>query len=199
MPERLAYDDAMRFAHVRLQINDPEISQGEVETITISTKIGKIVQPWGVEGGFAVVYKFRTRSGKFRALRCFRRDMDSDTQFRYERIGPYFQAHAAHITAGFNYHPQGILVKESSFPQGRIYPVIEMEWIEGATLLDTVDELCRQRDQAGLRDLSQRWLSLLGTMRQARIAHGDLAGGNVMVRRDGSLVLIDYDGVYIPD
>jgi serine/threonine protein kinase len=199
MPERLAYDNAMRFAQACLQITDPEISQGEVETITISTKIGKIVQPWGVEGGFAVVYKFRTRGGKFRALRCFRRDMDPDTQFRYEHIGPYFQAHAAHITAGFKYHPQGILVKEASAPRGRVYPVIEMEWIEGATLLDTVDELCQQRDQAGLRDLCRRWLSLLDTLQQAHIAHGDLAGGNVMVRRDGSLVLIDYDGVYIPD
>jgi serine/threonine protein kinase len=199
MPERLAYDNAMRFAQACLQITDPELSQGEVETITISTKMGKIVQPWGIEGGFAVVYKFRTRSGKFRALRCFRRDMDPDTQFRYERIGPYFQAHAAHITTGFKYHPQGILVKESSTPQGRVYPIIEMEWVEGATLLDTVDELCQRRNQAGLRDLSQRWLSLLETLQRAQIAHGDLAGANVMVRRDGSLVLIDYDGVYIPE
>ncbi|HEY3993807.1 MAG TPA: AarF/UbiB family protein, partial [Ktedonobacteraceae bacterium] len=200
MPERLAYDEAMRFAHIRLQINDPEISQGAVETITVSTKMGQIVQPWGVEGGFAVVYKFRTRSGKFRALRCFRREMDPDTQFRYEHIGPYFQAHITHITAGFKYHPQGILIKEPSAPpQGKIYPVIEMEWIEGTTLLDTVDELCLRRDQEGLRDLGQRWLSLLKHMQRAHIAHGDLAGGNVMVRHDGSLVLIDYDGVYIPD
>ncbi|HEU5376032.1 MAG TPA: AarF/UbiB family protein [Ktedonobacteraceae bacterium] len=199
MPERLAYDEAMRFAQIRLQIKDPEIGQGTVETITISTKIGQIVQPWGIEGGFAVVYKYRTRSGTFRALRCFRRDMDPDTQFRYEHIGPYFQAHAAHITAGFKYHPQGILIKEPNSPQGKVYPVIEMEWIEGATLLDTIDTLCQQRNQVGLRDLSQRWLALLQTMQKAQIAHGDLAGGNVMVRRDGSLVLIDYDGVYIPD
>lgn len=199
MPERLAYDDAMRFANIRLQIQDPEIKQGKVEMITIATNLGQIVQPWGVEGGFAVVYKYRTRSGTFRALRCFRRDMDPDTQFRYERIGPYFQAHASQITAGFKYHAQGILIKESSQPQGRVYPVIEMDWIEGTTLLDAVDELCQQRNRAALRDLSQRWLTLLKTMQQARISHGDLAGLNVMVRPDSSLVLIDYDGVYIPD
>ncbi|HEY1351963.1 MAG TPA: hypothetical protein VGF67_20270 [Ktedonobacteraceae bacterium] len=199
MPERLAYDDAMRFANIRLQIQDPEIKQGRVETITVPTNLGSFVQPWGVEGGFAVVYKYRTRSGQFRALRCFRRDMDADTQFRYERIGPYFQTHASQVTAGFKYHAQGILIKESSQPQGRIYPVIEMDWIEGTTLLDTVDELCQQRDRAELQELSQRWLTLLKTMRQAHISHGDLAGLNVMVRPDGSLVLIDYDGVYIPD
>ena len=199
MPERLAYDEAMRFAKIRLQIQDPEIKLGEVETITVSTHLGPIIQPWGVEGGFAVVYKYRTSSGKFRALRCFRRDMDPDTQFRYENIGPYFQTHAPQITAGFKYHAQGVLIKESTRPQGKVYPVIEMDWIEGATLLDTVDELCQQRNRAALRDLSQRWLVLLKAMQQARIAHGDLAGLNVMVRPDGNLVLIDYDGVYIPD
>jgi NB-ARC domain len=35
-------------------------------------------------------------------------------------------------------------------------------------------------------------------MRKATMAHGDLSGEQVMVRNDGSLVLIDYDGVYIP-
>ena len=31
------------------------------------------------------------------------------------------------------------------------------------------------------------------------MAHGDMAGNNVMVRSDGRLVLVDYDGVYIPE
>ena len=46
--------------------------------------------------------------------------------------------------------------------------------------------------------LSDQWLSILMTLRNARIAHGDLAGVNVMVKSDGKLVLIDYDGVFIP-
>src|SRR5690242_19719478 len=124
MPERLAYDEAMLFPEARLKIPDPEIKRGQVEKITVATKVGNIVQPWGVEGGFAVVYKFRTLSGRYRALRCFRRDMDSDTQFRYEHIGPYFKAHIHQITAGFKYHAQGIMIKESSQPWGRVYPVI---------------------------------------------------------------------------
>ena len=111
MPERLPYDEAMLFAAARLKIADPELKRGEVEKVTVLTKVGPVVRPWGIEGGFAVVYKFRTKSGLLRALRCFRVPMKPDTQFRYERIGPYFSAHVPGITATFKYHDTGIVVK----------------------------------------------------------------------------------------
>src|SRR5689334_12452218 len=129
MPERLPYDEAMIASSIRLKIQDPELKEGKVETITVKTTAGQFELPWGIEGGFAVVYKFRTKSGKIRALRCFRVPMSADTQFRYGRIGPYFHAHAPTITAGFQYHNSGIVVKDQSNPQGQIYPVIEMDWI----------------------------------------------------------------------
>lgn len=202
MPERLPYDEAMLFGGARIKIPDPEIKQGKVEVYTIPTAKGKMQRPWGIEGGFAVVYKYRKRSGLFCALRCFRVSMSPDTQFRYEHIGPYFSAYARHITAGFKYHEKGILVKELAQGPGQkdglIYPVIEMDWIEGLTLVEKVDELCMKGDRAGLLALAQRWLGLISDMQQAHFAHGDLAGVNVMVKADGSLVLIDYDGVYIP-
>ncbi|QBD80786.1 hypothetical protein EPA93_34395 [Ktedonosporobacter rubrisoli] len=197
MAGRLSYDDAMRFAAIRLKIQDPELKQGKVETSKAQTALGTLERPWGIEGGFAVVYKFRTRSGSFRALRCFRVPMSPDMQFRYERLGPYFHMHLPAITTDFTYHASGILVKEAGQPD-TVYPIIEMDWIEGDTLSDKIDALCRQRDKAGLKTLSQQWLALITCLHKAGVAHGDLAGQNVMVRHDGRLVLIDYDGVYIP-
>src|SRR5260370_9779892 len=186
----------MLFSSARLKVQDPEIKQGKVETIKIQTKLGVVERPWGVEGGFAVVYKFRTRSGGFRALRCFRVPIEPDTQFRYEHIGPYFHAHASAITAKFKYYDNGIVVKEQG--QSQTYPIIEMDWVDGVILIDKVDELCQKRDRATLRNLSEQWISILQTLRKAYIAHGDLAGPNVMLQSDGRLGLIDSDGVYIP-
>jgi hypothetical protein len=198
MPERLPYDEAMLFAASRLKMQDPELKQGKVETITFQTAAGTIVRPWGIEGGFAVVYKFRTKSGNLRALRCFRVPMNPDTRQRYELIGPYFLQRARDITAGFKYHDIGIVVKETGMPQNKAYPVIEMDWVEGVTLLEKVDELCKKRDCAALKRLLEQWVWVLQVMRDAKIAHGDLAAVNVMVRTDDRLMLIDYDGVYIP-
>jgi hypothetical protein len=199
MPERLSYDEAMLFSTVRLKILDSQIKQGKVETVTVQTQAGQMIRPWGMEGGFAVVYKFRTLGGQLRALRCFRVPMKPDTQFRYEHIGPYFHKHAAAITAGFKYHDQGILVKEQGKQGGTIYPIIEMDWVDGVTLVEKLEELCQKRDRATLKNLSDQWLTILTTLQKAHIAHGDLAGVNVMVRSDGRMILIDYDGVYIPE
>ena len=51
MPERLPYDEAMLFSAARIKIQDPEIKQGKVETVTITTAKGKMQRPWGIEGG----------------------------------------------------------------------------------------------------------------------------------------------------
>ncbi len=199
MPERLAYDEAMQLSAIRLKVQNQDLKQGKVEMVSVPTTQGSLERPWGIEGGFAVVYKFRRKNGLICALRCFRVPMSSDTQFRYERIGPYFRTHARDITAGFQYYDAAIVVKEQGKPPDQKYPVIEMDWIDGVTLTDKIDELCKKRQSAVLKDLATQWIILLRTMERAHIAHGDLAGVNVMVHSDGKLILIDYDGVYIPE
>src|SRR5260370_230398 len=201
MPERTPYDEAMMLSQARLRVLDADLKHGQVETISMQTNAGVIKRPWGIQGGFAVVYKFRTQSGKMRALRCFLVQMDPDMQFRYERISAYFAAYASDITVEFKYYNSGIVLKENiqGQLQNKTYPVIEMEWIEGVTLIEGIDELCRKRDQTRLADVVDQWIAILRTLHQARISHGDLAGVNVMIRPNGRLVLVDYDGVYIPD
>ena len=198
MPDRLACDRAMNLSKVRLRVYDPDLKNGEV----MKTQVGPSWSPWGLQGGFAVVYKFRTYSGKIRALRCYLTPMKPDIQYRYERIGAYFARHIPDITAEFKYHNDGILIDEQS--QGNTttkkpYSLIEMEWIEGTTLPEYVARLCQQRDQTGLGDIVDQWVAIIKALRHAQIAHCDLAGGNIMVRQNGRLVLVDYDGVYIPD
>jgi hypothetical protein len=200
MPERTNCDEAIQFSRTRLRIPEPDLKDGQVEMFQIPTANRIIQRPWGIEGGFAVVYKFRTASGKLRALRCFRVPMNPDTQSRYELMGPYFFQHAPTITATFKYYQQGLMIKEtvSGSPRETIYPLIDMEWVEGDILLDKVDALCQEGDRQGLEQLIQEWLALLSTLQQGKIAHGDLSGNNIIVCPDGRLILIDYDGCYIP-
>jgi hypothetical protein len=193
-PSRIQYNEAIRFAKTRLKITDPELKDGQVEIL----QHGAMISPYGREGSFAIVYKFKTKSGRLRALRCFKTFMPPDIQQRYERIGPYFQAHAPDVTANFHYHHDGIAIKWDGGPT-QVYPIIEMEWVEGVNLVDRVDELCRKRDHLGLGQLAMRFRNLIVTLTAAQIAQGDLSGSDVMVRPNGDLVLVDYDGVYIPD
>lgn len=201
MPDRLSYDEAMLYSQRSIKIQDPELKQGTVEMYAVKTAAGEIKKPWGIEGGFAVVYKFRTQSGQMKALRCFRVAMNLDTRSRYESMSKYFRVHVPNITIDFQYYEEGISVSEmiQGMRQRKVCPVIAMEWIDGVTLLDKIDELCRRRDKQTLEKLAGQWLAILEKMRQVHMAHGDLAGVNVMVHRNDQLVLIDYDGVYIPE
>jgi hypothetical protein len=198
MPGRLAFDEAMLAAANRLRIADPELKGGRVERYSSKTAAGLIERPWAGVGGFAFVYKFRTRSGRFRALRCFHAHMEPDTEERYRHIEAYFNSHPPlkAITAGFRYHREGIRVEENG--RAEVCPIIEMDWIEGRTLAEAVEEHARAGRKVELAALTQRWLEVLRILREAHMAHGDLSGSNVLVRDDGQLVLVDYDGVYIP-
>ena len=40
--------------------------------------------------------------------------------------------------------------------------------------------------------------ALLDDLQSVKVAHGDLQHGNVLVMADGSLRLIDYDGMWVP-
>src|SRR5262249_28155724 len=81
------------------------------------------------------------------------------------------------------------------------YPVVKMQWVEGFTF----NEFLRERvgNSSLLAQLCQLWLRLGSDMREARMAHGDLQHGNVMLvrgRTSGSvhLRLVDYDGMWVP-
>lgn len=189
---RLQFDEAIYFAKARLCVKDDDLRQGRVETV----RTGKLNGPYGMEGGFAIVYKFRTRTGMLRALRVFKKPMPDDMANRYRLLSEYFRAHASDITVDFRYHNQGLKVKLEKDVQ--IFPILDMEWIEGVTLIEEVDKLCRGGKKDKLERLLNQWMDLVAKMQSIQLAHGDLAGANVMVRPDGSLVLVDYDGVYIP-
>lgn len=140
VPTRVNYDEAIQMSRVRLQVKDPDLKQGDVEVVKHKTKMGIIPSPWGMEGGFAIVYKFRTQSGRLRALRCFKSKMPANIKERYQKIGAYFKANASQITAEFKYHEPGIKV-QVGMGSKKSYPLIEMEWVDGVTLLKKVDEL----------------------------------------------------------
>jgi len=70
--------------------------------------------------------------------------------------------------------------------------------VAGVTVTEALDRACTQGDAQALQQLYESWHALLVCLYEHRIAHGDLAGGNIMVRENGALTLVDYDGCYIP-
>ncbi len=81
--------------------------------------------------------------------------------------------------------------------RGAWYPIVKMEWVQGELLSRFVES--RLREPEALRRVAAQWRGgPTASLRGLRIAYNDLQHGNVMVQDDGSIRLVDYDGMFLP-
>jgi hypothetical protein len=153
--------------------------------------VDRLGMPLVTSGQFAYVYKLKSVQHRSQAygVRCFRSHL-GDREERYAAIDRHLQAHSIPALATFSYEPEGILVG------GARYPILLMEWIDGPTLDVYLDEAVTRREV--VEHLSHEWLKVIHSLQEAKIAHGDLQHGNIIVER-GALRLVDLDGLFVPE
>jgi hypothetical protein len=144
-------------------------------------------QPKLVSGGFAATARVKTQKGDW-AIRCFYK-YAPDLQDRYKHISEFLQANKEEFFVEFNYQPNGINVCNSW------QPIVQMNWIEGQPLHEFVE--ANLSNPSRLKNLAEQIKLMSKRLRQIGMAHGDLQHGNILVCK-GKLVLIDYDGMYVP-
>lgn len=71
-----------------------------------------------------------------------------------------------------------------------------MDWIDGETMENYIAE--NYQDNYAMAMLCYRFCKMAAWLRSQPFAHGDIKPDNIMVRTDGSLTLIDYDGMFVP-
>jgi hypothetical protein len=162
-----------------LTLADPVLRSG-------STVLDPMGMPKVVSGGFALTYQVQTTTGRY-AVRCFHR-LSADLAARYAAIQPVVAARPGTFVA-VEYQQAGIRVL------GKPYPLLKMPWIDGQQL---GTYLRRNLTPAALDRVEAGLVSVQKELEGAGIAHGDIQHGNVLVASDGSLRLIDYDGMYVP-
>ena len=71
-----------------------------------------------------------------------------------------------------------------------------MDWVEGRTL----DVYLREsiNNAYALSMLAYRFCKMGAWLLSQPFAHGDLKPENILVRNDGTLVMVDYDGMFVP-
>ena len=71
-----------------------------------------------------------------------------------------------------------------------------MDWIDGETMETYIAE--NYQDNYTMAMLCYRFCKMAAWLRSQPFAHGDIKPDNIMVRPDGSLTLVDYDGMFVP-
>ena len=145
-------------------------------------------------GNFAVVFKMQAPTGEYHALKCFLRDQEERSE-RYRMIAEELQCVQSTYLVKFRYLESELFVDVPN-TEGEEYPVLLMDWVDGIPLdryLKTIINKSYEKDLLAYRfSLLARWLVT------QPFAHGDLKPDNICVRDDGSLILLDYDGMYVP-
>ena len=72
-----------------------------------------------------------------------------------------------------------------------------MDWVEAATLKEYISQHLHEKDT--LLQLANSFRKMVDDLHKNNISHGDLQHGNILVHEDGSLTLVDYDSMYVPD
>ena len=151
--------------------------------------------PVMTSGNFAVVFKMRDeKNDKLYAVKCFLKDQPNRAE-NYRMIAEELENVSSSFLTKFQYLDNELFV-DAAHADGEEFPVLLMDWVEGTNL----DLYIRQHlhDSYQLHLLAYQFSRLALWLMPQPFAHGDLKPDNIMVREDGTLVLIDYDGMFVP-
>ena len=151
-------------------------------------------EPYRSSGAFAVVFKMKDeQTGKCYALKCFTEEQEGRAE-AYRQIADELEFVDSSYIISVKYLDKEIFV-DSSCEEDE-FPVLLMDWIDGETMENYIAE--NYQDNYAMAMLCYRFCKMAAWLRSQPFAHGDIKPDNIMVRPDGNLTLVDYDGMFVP-
>ena len=146
-------------------------------------------------GNFAVVFKMKDiETDKLYAVKCFIREQE-ERQERYREIIKVLDEIKSPYFVSTHYYDKELFVDTTQDDETE-FPVLVMDWVDGISLDDYMKAI---ESKQFLRELlANQFQKLVCWLLPKHYAHGDLKPNNILVRDDGSIVLVDYDGMFVP-
>ena len=151
-------------------------------------------EPYRSSGAFAVVFKMLDKStGKCYALKCFTEEQQGRAE-AYRQIADELDLLDSPYITSVKYMEKELFV-DSQCEEDE-FPVLLMDWVDGETMEAYI--AANYRNQSAMSMLSYRFGKMAAWLRTQSFSHGDIKPDNIIVRPDGSLTLVDYDGMFVP-
>ena len=154
----------------------------------------KYGEPYRSGGAFAVVFRMQDeQTGKCYALKCFTEEQEGRAE-AYRQIAEELEFVDSSYVTSVKYLENELFVDSSCDDDE--FPVLLMDWVEGDTMEAYI--AAHHGDSHAMSMLCYRFCKLAAWLRSQPFAHGDIKPDNIMVRPDGTLTLVDYDGMFVP-
>lgn len=154
----------------------------------------KYGEPYRSSGAFAVVFKMKDeQTGKCYALKCFTEEQEGRAE-AYRKIAEELEFVDSPYITSVKYLEKEMFVDSNC--ENEEFPVLLMDWIEGETMETYI--AANYTDNHAMAMLCYRFCKMAAWLRSQSFAHGDIKPDNIMVRPDGTLTLVDYDGMFVP-
>ena len=151
-------------------------------------------EPYRSSGAFAVVFKMLDKStGKYYALKCFTEEQEGRAD-AYRQIADELDMVDSSYITSVKYMEKELFV-DSQCEEDE-FPVLLMDWVEGETMETYI--AANYHNQSAMSMLCYRFGKMAAWLRSQSFAHGDVKPDNIIIRPDGSLSLVDYDGMFVP-
>ena len=151
-------------------------------------------EPYRSSGAFAVVFKMQDKStGKYYALKCFTEEQQGRAE-AYRQIADELDLLDSPYITSVKYMEKELFV-DSQCEEDE-FPVLLMDWVDGETMEAYI--AANYRNKSAMLMLSYRFGKMAAWLRTQSFSHGDIKPDNIIVRPDGSLTLVDYDGMFVP-
>ena len=150
---------------------------------------GLFGMPASASGQNAIVFPVRIGDDD-QAVRCFTHPPGDVTRKRYLLLEQHLRLAPQPSFAMAVWQDRGVSVRDTW------WPIVRMPWVPGDTLGNAV--AARLDDPGRLRALAGSVRTLTDDLHTARMAHGDLQHGNLLVDQADRIRLVDYDAVWIP-
>ena len=151
-------------------------------------------EPYRSSGAFAVVFKMQDkRTGKYYALKCFTEEQQGRAE-AYRQIADELDLLDSPCITSVKYMENELFV-DSQCEEDE-FSVLLMDWVDGETMEAYI--AANYRNQSAMLMLSYRFGKMAAWLRTQSFSHGDVKPDNIIIRPDGSLTLVDYDGMFVP-
>ena len=186
----------MNYPLISEYIEAIKLAEDNFEELTnLRPVLGEDGLPVMTGGNFAVVFKMKDeRDGKLYAVKCFTKEQEGREE-AYKLIAEELEGVDSPYIVPIRYLEKELFVDSKQTDETE-FPVLLMNWVEGVPLDSYIQKI--SEDSFSVSYILYKLQDLGHWLLSQYFAHGDLKPDNILVKEDGTLVLVDYDGMYVP-